>query len=77
MGEKLVKEDNMGGEVCHQIGRERGPWYAIKCVADVIKSKESKGQDANFERNLLKSWSKYEGYEEAKQTLADLGKPIP
>jgi len=36
MGEKLVKEDNMGGEVCHQIGRERGPWYAIKCVADVI-----------------------------------------
>jgi len=60
----------MGGEVCRQRGKERGPWYDIQSVADVIKSKEARGADASFERGLLKSWQKYEGYEGAKEALA-------
>ena len=27
----------MGGEVCKRKGYERGPWYEIKNVADVIR----------------------------------------
>ena len=50
----------MGGEVCYQSTRERGPWFEIKCV------KEIKGEDATFERNLLRSWSKYPGWESAE-----------
>ena len=54
-----------------------GAWYQIKSVADIIKGKEGRGEDASFERNLLKSWSHYKGYETAKQALADCGrKPI-
>ncbi len=60
---------------CKTKGKEQGAWFEIKSVADVIKGKESRGEDATFERDLLKSWSKYEGYEGAKQALADLGKP--
>ena len=62
----------MGGEVCYQKGKERGPWFEIKCVADTIRAKEAKGQDASFERVLLKSWSRYEGYEGAKEALSAL-----
>ena len=61
---------------CKVKGKEKGVWFEIKSVADIIKSKELKGQDANFERNLLKSWSRHEGYEGAKQALADCGKPM-
>ncbi len=39
--------------------------YEIKCVRNNIISKESKGLDATFERELLKSWAKYEGWENA------------
>ena len=63
----------MGGEVCYRKSYERGPWYDILAVADVIKAKEARGADASFERGLLKSWSKYEGYEEAKEALAGCG----
>ena len=62
----------MGGEICYQKGRERGPWYDIKTVKDVVISKESRGEDASFERDLLKSWSHYPGWEEAKKALAAL-----
>lgn len=58
--------------MCKRKGFERGPWYEIKCVKDCIISKEAKGQDASFERELLEAWSKYEGYEEAKETLSQL-----
>lgn len=51
----------MGGEVCRQKGRERGPWFEIECVKEVIISKEAKGQDVAFERNLLRAWAKYPG----------------
>lgn len=59
----------MGGEVCKIKGRERGPWYEIKCVRETIKLKEASGEDASFERGLLKSWSKYEGWEDAGKKL--------
>lgn len=57
-------------------GKQQGVWFQIKCVVDVIKSKESRGENATFERDLLKSWSGYEGYEGAKQALTNLGKPV-
>jgi len=40
--------------------------YQIKAVKDVIRMKEARGADASFERNLLKEWSKYPGWENAK-----------
>jgi len=63
----------MGG-VSKQKGRQRGVAYDIKCVADAIKAKEAVGQDASFERGLLRSWSKHEGYEGAKEALVDTRK---
>ncbi len=57
----------MGGEICYQKGKERGPWFEIKCVRETIMSKEAKGEDATFERNLLKAWSEYKGYESARE----------
>jgi len=67
----------MGGEVCKQVGKERGPWFEIKCAKDNIISKEAKGQDAKFERGLLKVWSKYEGYKLAKQALKECNNALP
>ena len=67
----------MGGEICKQAGKERGPWFEIKCVKDNIISKESKGQDAKFGRALLKSWRKYEGWELAKQALNECDNALP
>jgi len=55
----------MSGGECHQKGRERGSWYEIKCTQDVIRNKEARGEDASFERELLKSWAKYPGWESA------------
>jgi len=62
----------MGGEVCYQKGRERGPWFEIQCIQNLIASKEAKGLDATFERKLLKSWSKFPCYEEAREALTAL-----
>jgi len=50
---------------CYKKGSERGPWFEIQCTREVIISKEAKGEDASYERSLLKAWSKYEGYEDA------------
>jgi len=63
----------MGG-ICKIKGQEKGAWYEIQCTVETIRDKEAKGLDASYERNLLKSWSKYEGYEEAKEALASLKK---
>jgi len=59
----------MGGELCYRKGEERGPWFQIKSVRDVIISKEAKGGDASIERKLLKSWAKYEGWEDAGKKI--------
>ena len=61
----------MGG-LCYRKGYEQGAWYEIRCFADNIRSKESRGGDASFERECLKSWANYEGYEGAREALADL-----
>ena len=56
----------MGDKLSHKKGEEKGIWYEIKCMKEVISSKEAKGIDATFERNLLKSWAKYPGWEAAR-----------
>jgi len=59
----------MRGAPCYQKGKEHGPWYEIKCTADVIRSKEARGEDASFERELLRSWAKYPSWEDAGNAL--------
>ncbi len=61
----------MGGEVCYRKGYERGPWFEIECVKQTILSKEDRGGDASFERNILTSWAKYPGYEGATKALME------
>ena len=63
----------MSGGSCHRKGYEKGIWYDIKTVADVIKSKEAKGKDASFERGLLKAWAKYPDYKDATSALEACG----
>ena len=53
-------------------GRQKGAAYEIKCLADTILSKEARGEDASWERGLLCSWAKYEGYEDAINALNHL-----
>ena len=56
----------MGGEVCYQKGRERGPWFEIKCIKEVIRNKKARSEDTSFERRLLENWSKYSGWGNAR-----------
>jgi len=65
----------MGGEVCYQKGKERGPWFEIKCVRDVIINKAARGENATFERDLLKSWAEYPGWEMAREFLPPARSP--
>uniref|UniRef100_A0A6M3KFM6 Uncharacterized protein n=1 Tax=viral metagenome TaxID=1070528 RepID=A0A6M3KFM6_9ZZZZ len=67
----------MGGELCYRKSYERGPWYEIQSVKEVIIAKEVKGKDASFERDLLKSWAKYESFKGAKEALASCGNASP
>jgi len=60
--------------ICYTTSHKRGALYAIECVKNGIISKESKGKDASFERILLEEWSSYEGYEGAKEVLAQLSR---
>jgi len=62
----------MSGGNCYRKGYERGPWFEIKSMADIIKTKETNGHDATYERSLLKSWADYEGYEKSKEALSAL-----
>ena len=63
----------MGDKDSHKKGEEKGNWCQIKSVKEVIANKEMRGESAKFERELLRSWSRYKGYEEAKQSLIELG----
>ena len=38
--------------------KEQGIWFEVKCLQDLIKSKDSKGKDTSFEKGLLKAWKK-------------------
>ena len=55
----------MVGGICYRKGYERGIWFEINCVKEVIVNKEAKGLDASLERGLLKTWANYEGWEDA------------
>lgn len=55
----------MGRQNCHKRYHETGNWFQIKCVKETILAKEKDGEDASFERNLLKSWALYPGWEDA------------
>jgi len=56
--------------------KQKGAEYDIQSIAGIIMGKEKRGLDATFERDLLKSWAKYPGYESAKGVLEKLPKPI-
>ena len=55
-------------------GRQTGAHYEIKTIADIIRAKEKNGHDATYEREILKAWAKYPGYESAKKALEELNK---
>jgi len=56
----------MSDKISHKKGEEKGAWFQIKCVKDIVRDKEARGEDASFERKLLKSWATYEGWEDAR-----------
>ena len=38
---------------------ERGYRYQIQCIQETIRGKERLGEDASFERGLLRAWAKW------------------
>jgi len=61
----------MGG-VCYKEGSERGLWYEIQCIQEVIDSKTSRNENCDFEQKLLKSYKKYtEADYKNRQLLTD------
>ena len=50
------------------------PLLEIETIRKIIVEREKRGEEAYFERSLLKSWSKYPGYETARDALRTLGK---
>jgi len=50
----------------------KGNAYQVQCVKNNIISKESRGEDASYERSLLKSWGHYKGWECATDALVSL-----
>ena len=38
---------------------ERGYRFEIRCIQEVIAGKSSRGENCDFEKNLLKAWGKY------------------
>jgi len=65
----------MGGEITYRKGYERGPYYEIKCIQEVIIGKAARGENATFERDLLKSWAEYPGWEMAREVLPPARSP--
>ena len=56
----------MGG-VCYRKGLERGLWFLIKCVEDVIASKKKRHLNTRLEEELLKSYKKFTEEEYAER----------
>ena len=67
----------MGDKESHKKGEEKGNWYQIKCVKEVIAHKEARGEDTRFEKELLESWARYLGWEEAGAPLSVSEKSTP
>lgn len=38
---------------------ERGYRFEIGCIQDTIAGKTARGENCDFEKNLLKAWGKY------------------
>ena len=47
----------MGG-ICYHKGLEKGLWFEIKCLEDIVASKKKQGKDASFEKGILKAYKK-------------------
>ncbi|MDP2729310.1 MAG: hypothetical protein Q8O55_02350 [Dehalococcoidales bacterium] len=61
----------MTGGICYRSGYERGAWFELKSIREVITGKESAGKDATFERKLYGSWCKAPDFAEGdKENLA-------
>lgn len=58
---------------CYRKGKEQGVWFEIKCVKETIALKEADDEDTSFERKLLKNWSKYPGWEDARMVPLVVG----
>ena len=43
---------------CYRKGFERGLWFELKAITEVIAAKKARGEDASFERELLKAYRK-------------------
>ena len=52
----------MGRQDCRKEYFETGNWFQVKSVRDIAMIKEANGQDASFERYLLKKWSRLDGW---------------
>lgn len=62
----------MGG-ICKTKYKERGAWFEVECIKKDIIAKEADGEDASFERGLLKAWAKVPGWGVAQDALDSLG----
>jgi len=58
--------------ICKTKGKEKGAWFEVNSIANIIIAKEAKGQDAEFERSLLIAWAKHPDYKMAKEALSQI-----
>ena len=56
----------MGG-ICYKRYNERGLFFEIKCIEDVIAGKRKRKIDANFEKKLLEFYKKYSEVDYSQQ----------
>ena len=52
----------MSGGSCYRPGFERGPWFELKCLREIITGLESRGKSAAWERKLYAAWLKHQEY---------------
>lgn len=53
--------------ICYKKGSERGLWFEIKSIEEIIAIKKDLGKDTSFEKRLLRSYKKYSETEYAKR----------
>lgn len=63
----------MMGGVCYQKGQERGLWYEIKCIQEVVDNKTARGEDCKFEKKLLKAYKQLNEIDYASAQNQNLG----
>ena len=60
----------MSKNVCYRKGYEKGAWFAIQSIKESILIGEALSKDKSFERELLKSWANYKGWEDAAKPFS-------